>query len=286
MTELKGAPVAAALTERCRARVAALEAAGITPKLAVVRVGEREDDVSYEKGIVKRFSAAGAAVEPAALPPGTTQAGLEAKITSLNRDESVHGILLFRPLPSHLSPEPIKALIAPEKDVDCMGTANTARVFEGSKNGYVPCTAGAVIELLDFYGIGLAGRKVTIIGRSLVVGRPLAMLLLARDATVTVCHTKTCNLAEECRRSDILIACAGSAGMVGADFARPGQIVIDVGINMAGGKLRGDVDYGAVAGIVEAITPVPSGVGAVTTAVLLEQTVWSAMKLMYVTVHI
>ena len=278
MQELRGMPVVHSLKEQISQQIEDLKTKQTVPKLTVIRIGEREDDISYEKGILKRFSAAGAAADVIQLPSDTVQEALEETVIKLNNDDSVHGILLFRPLPKHLSSERLELLISKEKDVDGMGMMNNAYIYEGRKDGYAPCTAGAVIELLDFYNIGLTGKKVTIIGRSLVVGKPLAMLLIGRNATVTVCHTKTLHLAEECKRADILIACAGSAKMVGAGFTHPGQIVIDVGINMADGKLCGDVDYEPVSQNAAAITPVPGGVGTVTTSVLLKNTVQNAQR--------
>ena len=276
--ELKGAPVANAITEACKKEIGALAAKGITPKLAVVRVGEREDDLSYERGIVKRFSSAGAKTEIFALPEDIGQDGLEEIIINLNSDDKIHGILIFRPLPKYISEARIKNLILPAKDIDCMTAENTAAVFEGNGNGYPPCTPKAVMEILNFYNIGLTGKKATVVGRSMVVGKPLAMMLASANATVTLCHTKTLDLAEECRNADIIAACAGKANMLGADCVRPGKTVIDVGINMVGDKLCGDVDYEAVKNIVEAISPVPGGVGAVTTSVLLKNTVQATSK--------
>jgi methylenetetrahydrofolate dehydrogenase (NADP+)/methenyltetrahydrofolate cyclohydrolase len=277
MKELKGAPVSAALMEKCKADVAVLGQKGIVPKLAVVRIGGREDDLAYEAGIKKRFAAAGAVAEVAVLPPDVPQETLERTIDELNRDGAAHGILVFRPLPKHLSEERIKRVIAEEKDVDCMGGGSMAHVFMGDGMGYPPCTPQAVMELLDFYRIDVAGKRVVVVGRSLVVGKPLSMLLLGRNATVTVCHTKTQDLPSECRRADILVACAGKAKMITGEYVRAGQIVIDVGINMLDGRLCGDVDYAAVADQAEAVTPVPGGVGTVTTSVLLKHTVRGAM---------
>ena len=278
MRELRGMPVVKALAEQFRGEVDELAKKGIVPKLAVVRVGEREDDLSYEKGLLKRFAAVEAKAEVTVLPEDCTQEKLEETIGALNADDSVHGILLFRPLPKHLSEEKIKERIAEEKDVDCMGIRNIAHVFAGDKSGYPPCTPQAVIELLDFYGVDLTGKKVTVVGRSLVVGRPLAMLLLGKNATVTICHTRTRNLEEECRRADIIVACAGAARMIRREFVREGQIVVDVGINMVDGKLCGDVDYEAVSEVAEAVTPVPGGIGTVTTSVLLKHTIQSAKR--------
>ena len=278
MQELRGLPVVDSLAEKFKVQIEELAKNNIVPKLAVVRVGERGDDIAYEKGIIKRFSSVNAEVELLSAPLDISQDALEQMIISLNGDERVHGIIVFRPLPKHLSEARLKTVIGDEKDVDCMGITNTARVFEGNKTGYAPCTPQAVVEILDYYGIELTGKKVTIIGRSLVVGKPLAMLLLDRNATVTICHTKTLNLAEECKKADILIPCAGAAKMVGEKFTHSEQIIIDVGINYMDGALCGDVDYEAVANKVAAITPVPGGVGTVTTSVLLKHTIKSALN--------
>jgi methylenetetrahydrofolate dehydrogenase (NADP+)/methenyltetrahydrofolate cyclohydrolase len=277
MKELRGMPVVKALAEKFGEQINTLASEGIIPRLAVVRVGDRHDDISYEKGIQKRFGDVKARVDTIVLPEDVSQEKLEITVEGLNNNPGVHGILIFRPLPAHLSEERLKSLIAQEKDVDCMGIVNTSYVFAGNRNGFPPCTPQAVIEMLDHYGIGLAGKKVTIVGRSLVVGKPLAMLMLGKNATVTVCHTKTADLAKECRNADILVACAGVAKMINADFVHSQQVVIDVGINMFDGELCGDVDYEAVADKVEAITPVPGGVGTVTTSVLLKHTIKSAM---------
>lgn len=276
MQELRGMPVVNALAEDFARRVEALKKKEISPKLSVIRIGAREEDIAYEKGILKRFAAVGALVDVITLPNDTTQQQLESTVLSLNKDDTVHGILLFRPLPKHLSEEKIQILIDERKDADCMGTANIKHVFAADKQGFPPCTPQAVMELLSFYGIDLAGKKVAIVGRSLVVGKPLAMLMLSKNATVKICHTKTKDLAEECRWADILVACAGAAKMITPEFTHPDQIVIDVGINMLEGKLCGDVDYEAVAEKVAAITPVPGGVGTVTTSVLLKHTLMRA----------
>lgn len=278
MTEYRGMPAVKAMAEEFKSRVAALKERGVYPKLAVVRVGEREDDIAYEKGIMKRFGAVEADVEVIKLPVDIDEASFEKNITRLNDDDSVHGILVFRPLPKQLSDDRLKELIKPEKDVDSISMANAAKVFAGDKTGYAPCTAQAVMELLEHYKIDLTGKRVAIVGRSLVVGKPLAMLMLGKNATVTVCHTRTKNIAEECKRADILVACAGSAKMIKRDFTNPDQIVVDVGINFIDGAMCGDVDYDDVAEQVAAITPVPGGVGTVTTSVLLKHTLESAER--------
>lgn len=273
MRELRGVPVAKAMVEHLQKEVIQLQNKGIVPKLAIVRVGEREDDLSYERGIYKRFGEAGALVETFALPLEVTQKKLEEVVLGLSQSEAIHGILIFRPLPNHLNEESIKKITAVEKDVDCMTTANAAHVFSGDGQGYPPCTPQAVVEILEHYGIDVCGKKVTVVGRSMVVGRPLAMLLLQKHATVTICHTRTQNLEEECRRADILICCAGVPKMITKDFVRQGQVVIDVGIHAMQDGLCGDVDYNGVYEMVDAITPVPGGVGSVTTSVLLKHVV-------------
>lgn len=278
MVEYRGMPAVKAMAEEFKSRVAALKERGVYPKLAVVRVGEREDDIAYEKGIVKRFGTVEADVEVIKLPIDIDEESFEETIRRLNEDEKVHGILVFRPLPKQLDDNRLKEIIRPDKDVDSISMANAARVFAGDKTGYAPCTAQAVMELLEHNKIDLTGKKVVIVGRSLVVGKPLAMLMLGRNATVTVCHTRTKNIAEECKRADILVACAGSAKMIKRDFTNPDQIVVDVGINFVDGAMCGDVDYDDVAERVAAITPVPGGVGTVTTSVLLKHTLESAER--------
>lgn len=277
MEELRGAPVARAIMDKTAGEITRLAQAGIMPKLAVFRVGSREDDIAYERSIIKRFSAAGVAAEVTALSEDATQEELEAVVRRAADDESVHGILVFSPLPKKFNAGRIRMLIPAEKDVDGMTDASLAGVFRGDKNAFAPCTAQAVVEILRYYGMeNLAGKRVTVVGRSTVVGKPLAMLLLGMNATVTVCHTKTADTAAECRRADVVIACAGQARMVTDEYMSAGQTIIDVGINADGDGICGDVDYAAAQSIVAAATPVPGGVGAVTTAVLLSHTVRNA----------
>lgn len=277
MEELRGAPVARAIMDKTAGEITRLAQAGIMPKLAVFRVGSREDDIAYERSIIKRFSATGAAAEVMALSEDATQEELEAVVRRAADDESVHGILVFSPLPKKFNAGRIRMLIPAEKDVDGMTDASLAGVFRGDKNAFAPCTAQAVVEILRYYGMeNLAGKRVTVVGRSTVVGKPLAMLLLGMNATVTVCHTKTADTAAECRRADVVIACAGQARMVTDEYMSAGQTIIDVGINADGDGICGDVDYAAAQSIVAAATPVPGGVGAVTTAVLLSHTVRNA----------
>ena len=277
---LKGAPVAAALTERAASRSGALAARGVTPTLAIVRVGERPDDLSYERGALKRCERVGISVRRFAFPEGVGQEELLGVIERINADPSIHGCLIFRPLPAPLDEAAVCAALDPAKDVDCVTDGSLCGVFSGRPEGFPPCTAEAVLAVLDHYGIELEGARACVVGRSLVIGRPVAMMLLARNATVTMCHTRTADLAAECRRSDVLVAAAGHAGAIGEECLREGQVVVDVGINWdeAAGKLVGDVDYDAAQGVVAAVTPVPRGVGSVTTAVLAEHVVTAAER--------
>ncbi|MCQ2534455.1 MAG: bifunctional 5,10-methylenetetrahydrofolate dehydrogenase/5,10-methenyltetrahydrofolate cyclohydrolase [Clostridia bacterium] len=279
MTELLGKPVADSINEQLSITIKELKDSGTIPTLAVVRVGAREDDLSYERGLLKKFDSMECKVNVFELPVECTQGDLEELINTLNSDDKTHGILMFRPLPKHLSEERIKMIINPSKDVDSMGTASLATVFAGSGEGYPPCTAQAVMEILKYYNIELKGKKVTVIGRSLVIGKPVAMMLIKENATVTVCHTKTVDTPSECRNADIIVAAAGVAKMVTKEYVREGQIVIDVGMNVdENGKLCGDVNFSEVSEIVDAITPVPRGVGSVTTSVLLKHVVEGALK--------
>ena len=278
MQELRGMPVVKQIAADAALQVEELKKKGIEPKLAVVRVGEREDDLSYERGLLKRFDAVGALVESVVFPLDVTQEELEAGIKKLNEDDKVHGILVFRPLPKHLDEEVIKEMVTEMKDVDCMGSANTAHVFAQDGKGHAPCTPQAVIEMLDFYGCDLTGKKAVVVGRSMVVGKPLAQMLLKKNATVTICHTKTADLRAEVKSADFAFACAGVAKMLDASYISEGQVVIDVGINVMDGKLCGDVDYESVSEIAAAATPVPGGVGTVTTSVLLKHVLAGAMQ--------
>ncbi len=276
---LKGVSVANALTEALTERVSALNAKRITPTLAILRVGERPDDISYETGARKRCAKVGIEVRQFLLNADCTREELLDTIREINADDSIHGCLMFRPLPDKAMEEAACALLTPEKDVDCMTIGSLAAVFTGKGAGYPPCTAEACIELLDYYNIPLEGKRVAVVGRSLVIGKPVSMMLQARNATVTMCHTKTVNLPETCRNAEILVVAAGRAGVVDGRFAAPGQIVVDVGINVdAGGRLCGDVNFEAVEPMVEAITPVPGGVGSVTTAVLAKHVIEAAEK--------
>ena len=280
MAELwKGAPAAAALTEQLIPRAQALRERGIVPTLAIIRVGERPEDLSYERGAMKRCEKVGVAVRQFLLTAVSSQADLMDVIEEVNRDQSIHGCLLFRPLPRHMDEQAACAALDPAKDVDGITPGSLAAVFAGSGAGYPPCTAQACLELLDHSGYELKGKRAVVVGRSLVIGKPASMLLLGRHATVTICHTRTADLPAECRRADVLIAAAGKAGVVGASCLSPGQVVIDVGINAGeDGSLVGDVDFAVAEPVVKAITPVPGGVGAVTTSVLARHVIEAAEK--------
>ena len=277
--QLLGKEVTAALNERIKADVAKLNEKGIKPTLGIIRVGERPDDLSYERGATKRCETLGVECKKYLLPADVSQEELLKVIDEVNHDDNIHGVLMFRPLPKHIDQTVVENALAAEKDVDCQTDASLGGVFTGKKVGFPPCTPQACMEILDHYGIDCTGKKAVVIGRSLVVGKPAAMMLIKKNATVTVCHTKTVDMPSVTREADILIVAAGRAGVVDAEYVSEGQIVIDVGINVnAEGKLCGDVDYAAVEPIVEAITPVPGGVGSVTTSVLVGHVVEAAMR--------
>lgn len=277
--QLLGKEVTAALNERIKADVAKLNEKGIKPTLGIIRVGERPDDLSYERGATKRCETLGVEYKKYLLPADVSQEELLKVIDEVNNDDNIHGVLMFRPLPKHIDQTVVENALAAEKDVDCQTDASLGGVFTGKKVGFPPCTPQACMEILDHYGIDCTGKKAVVIGRSLVVGKPAAMMLIKKNATVTVCHTRTVDMPSVTREADIVIVAAGRAGVVGAEYVSEGQIVIDVGINVnAEGKLCGDVDYAAVEPIVEAITPVPGGVGSVTTSVLVGHVVEAAMR--------
>ena len=278
-TILKGAPVVAAMNEANTARCAALAAKGITPTLAVVRVGEREDDLSYERGVMTRCGKVGVAVRQFLLPADATQDALLEVIEKINADKSIHGCLLFRPLPRQFDDRTIRAALAPEKDIDGITDGSLAGVFTNTALGYPPCTAQACLEILKYYAIPLSGKRAVVVGRSLVVGKPAAMMLDRENATVTICNSRTQNLPALCKEADVVVVAMGKRGFIGADCLREGQTVVDVGIHVGDdGKLCGDVRFAEAEPVVEAITPVPGGVGTVTTSVLVGHVVEAAEK--------
>ena len=277
MQRLGGKEVADKIVNEIKVKVEELKGKGIKPKLAILRVGAREDDLAYERGVLKRFETAGVEVEVTAVESSISQEDLDRTFDGINNDPEVHGILVFRPLPKGLSDEHMRRTIDPGKDSDFMDIRNMENVLAGVPDAAAPCTAEAVMSLIRHYNIETKGKKVTVVGRSLVIGKPVALLLTTANATVTVCHTKTLNIEEECRNADIIVACCGVAKMITDKFVRPGQIIIDVGMNVdEEGRLCGDVDYEGVSQIAEAVTPVPGGVGSITTAILLKHVVDNA----------
>ena len=277
---LKGATVTAALNEKMTAKVTQLKEKGVIPTLAILRVGERPDDLSYEKGAMKRCASVGVEVKNTVLPADASQEDFDQALQQLNEDDSVHGILMFRPLPAQLDNEKARQMLRPEKDVDGCTDGSLAGVFTNTNTGFPPCTAQAAMEILDHYGIDCRGKRAVVIGRSLVVGRPAAMMLMHKDATVTICHTKTLDMPSVTRQADILIVCAGKMETIGAEYLREGQVVVDVGIgwNEEKGKLCGDVKFEEAEPVVGAVTPVPGGVGTVTTSVLVSHVVEAAAR--------
>jgi len=272
---LKGKPVADAMKEELTSKVEALKAKGITPKLGIIRVGARPDDLFYEGGAKKTCKAVGMDSEVFEYPEDIDQAAFEKAVIEVGKKKDVNGILMFAPLPKQLDERKIRSLIPVEKDVDCLTVGSAAKVFTDDATGFAPCTPSACMEMLNFYDIPIKGKNCVVLGRSLVVGKPVAMLLLRAQGTVTICHSRTENLADVCKNADILVAAVGRPKMVKANFVSAGQVVIDVGINADPdnpGKYCGDVDFAEAEPIVGKISPVPAGVGSVTTSVLCKHT--------------
>jgi len=277
---LKGKAVVDDLADNLLPRVAELKAAGVEPALAIVRVGERPDDLSYERTAMKRAEGLGVAVRRFVLPADASQDDLLTTIRQINEDDSLHGCLMFRPLPREIDEALMCDALAVEKDVDGISTASLASVFTDFDSGFPPCTAAACVKMLDYYGIAVEGKHVVVVGRSLVIGKPVAMMLLRRNASVTICHSRSQNLEDICRMADIVICATGRARAFGAEFFRSGQTVLDVGINFdEEGRMCGDVDFDAVESVVDSITPVPGGIGSVTTSLLISHAVQSAERL-------
>ena len=286
---LLGKEVNEALVASLLERTNALREKGVVPTLGIVRVGANPSDLSYEKGATTKGEQVGVDVKKFELPEDATKEEVLAMIDQVNADDSIHGVLMFRPLPAHLKNDQneICNRLDPKKDVDCMTHLSNAGVFEDRKDlGYAPCTPAACMEILDHYGIDCKGKKAVVIGRSLVVGKPAAMMLMSKNATVTICHTKTVDTAAICREADIIISAAGVLKSLTKDYVRTGQVVIDVSMNWDAekvttrgkGGMSGDAIFDEVEPIVDAITPVPGGVGAVTTSVLMKHVVEAAEK--------
>ena len=276
METLKGKECVEALLDKMKLKLLPFE--GFQPHLVIIRVGDNPSDISYEKGAMKRMEKAGIRASNYRFDADVDPDQFMEAFRYLNNDEDVDGILIFRPLPKHLDEKLICNTIDPVKDMDCISPVNQAKLFAGDESGYAPCTAEAVMELLKTYHIDPAGKEVAIIGRSMVIGKPLAMLMIKANATVTVCHTKTKDIESVCRRADIVVACAGSAKMVTPAFLKNDAVVVDVGINVdKDGNLVGDVDFDAIKDVASAASPVPGGVGTITTSVLAMHVIKAAL---------
>lgn len=274
MLELRGKKVSDGIKEYVSKE---LETLSFVPKLAIVRVGENPDDMSYERGATKKLKSFGLDVASYVFPQDISDEAFKKAFKDINEDDEVTGILLLRPLPRTINEKDIENMIDPKKDLDGISPINIAKVFAGDTTGFSPCTAEAVIEVLKAYDIELTGKRVTVVGRSMVVGKPVSMLLLKENATVTMTHTRTVDLKKRCSDAEIVIAAAGRAKMLNSDYCGQDAVMIDVGINVdENGKLCGDVDYATLDGKASAATPVPGGVGTVTTAVLAKHLIQAA----------
>lgn len=274
MLELRGKKVSDGIKEYVSKE---LETLSFVPKLAIVRVGENPDDMSYERGATKKLKSFGLDVASYVFPQDISDEDFKKAFKDINEDDEVTGILLLRPLPRTINEKDIENMIDPKKDLDGISPINIAKVFAGDTTGFSPCTAEAVIEVLKAYDIELTGKRVTVVGRSMVVGKPMSMLLLKENATVTMTHTRTVDLKKTCSDAEIVIAAAGRAKMLNSDYCGQDAVMIDVGINVdENGKLCGDVDYATLDGKASAATPVPGGVGTVTTAVLAKHLIQAA----------
>jgi methylenetetrahydrofolate dehydrogenase (NADP+)/methenyltetrahydrofolate cyclohydrolase len=274
---LSGKEVSQNLLNKLKKNILKLKCEGVTPAAAFIRIGSHRDDMTYQNSILRVCNNIGVTTILHELEDNITTEGLIELITKLNEDNLIHGIMIFRPFPDDIDEELINNTISPEKDVEGMNSVNLAKVFSGVNEGFAPCTATAVMEILDYYKISLKGKHAVILGRSMVVGRPLSMMLLKKDETVTLCHSKTERIDEISRTADVLVAAMGRANVVGADYIKPGAIVIDVGINVdQNGNINGDVNFDEVVNLASMITPVPGGVGSVTTAILIKNIVKAA----------
>lgn len=277
MIELRGKEVAAAIRAQIEKDVAAME--GHIPKLAIVRAGEEEDDMAYERGALKRMADLGLEAESYAFPEDISNEAFQAELKKINDDPAVNGILLLAPLPKGLDEAAATAIISPEKDIDGIGPVNKMKLYEGDTSGFAPCTAQAVMEVLDYADVDVTGKHITVVGYGMTVGKPLSIMLLNRKATVSICRSRTTeeDLKKLCSASDIIVAATGKMGMIGPDYIKEGAVVIDVGISMGeDGAIHGDVQFAEISEIAAMATPVPGGVGAVTTTILAKQLVRAA----------
>ncbi|MBP1745216.1 MAG: bifunctional 5,10-methylene-tetrahydrofolate dehydrogenase/5,10-methylene-tetrahydrofolate [Firmicutes bacterium] len=276
---IKGKPVADSISEDLTKKVEMLKTKGVAPKLTIVRVGVNPSDLAYERGALKRFASIGIATEVKELSLEITQGDFISELEKINKDDSVNGILIFRPLPKQLDEKVIKYIIAPEKDVDCLSPVNVAKVMENDATGFAPCTPSAVMEILKYYNVPMKGKKAVVVGRSMVVGKPVSMLFLNENATVTICHSKTQDIPTVCEDGDILVVGIGKAKMIDSSYVKCGAVVIDVGINVdENGNMCGDVDTEDCLDKVSMLTPVPEGVGSVTTSILAKHVVKACIQ--------
>lgn len=276
---LSGAVVAQKLDDELKGKIEKLKKNGIAPTLCVVRLGQKPEDLSYERGLLKKAEKLGIEVNKKLYDENITQEELAGELRKIDADNNNHGILIFRPLPSHIDEKKVLELISPQKDADGVTDASMLGIYADTGVGNPPCTAKACMEILKHYDIRLQGKKAVVLGRSLVVGKPLALMLLKENATVTICHSKSENLSKICKEADILIAAVGKAKLLDKEYVSEGQIVIDVGINMGeDGKLCGDVNFEEVESVVSKISPVPGGVGTVTATVLMSHVVAMAER--------
>lgn len=276
---IKGKMVADAISEELTKKVETLKTKGINPKLTIVRAGANPSDLAYERGALKRCDSIGIIAEVKELPEEISQSDFISELEKISSDKAVNGILIFRPLPKQLDESVMKYVIAPEKDIDCFSPVNVAKVMENDATGFAPCTPSAVMEILKFYDVPMLGKKAVVVGRSMVVGKPVSMLLLNENATVTICHSKTQDMPEVCAEADILVVGIGKAKMIDSRYIKEGAVVIDVGINVdENGKMSGDVDTDDCIKKASMITPVPAGVGSVTTSILAKQTIKACMQ--------
>jgi methylenetetrahydrofolate dehydrogenase (NADP+)/methenyltetrahydrofolate cyclohydrolase len=276
---LTGKEVAQKLDQDIQAEVQALKARSVNPTLRIMIVGEAPDSLYYANSAKKMAEKNGIGCEIEQLAGSMSQDDFVKVLRDRNADRSIHGIIVMRPLPKQISEDVVKYVLAPEKDVDCFNPVNAGKIMAGDMTGFPPATPQAVMEILKFYEVSLSGKEAVVIGRSMVVGKPMSMLLLGENCTVTVCHSRTKDLPSVCRRADVLVAAIGKAKMITKDYIKQGATVMDVGINPEGDKFVGDVDTEQAKDIAAAITPVPGGVGTVTTRVLLKHVVKAAKLL-------
>jgi methylenetetrahydrofolate dehydrogenase (NADP+)/methenyltetrahydrofolate cyclohydrolase len=273
---LTGKEVAQKMDQDIQAEVQVLKAKGVNPSLKIMIVGDAPDSLAYANSAKKMAEKNGILCDIEQHPGSTSQDDFVNILKQRNADKAIHGIIVMRPFPKQISEDVVKYVLSPEKDVDCFNPVNAGKIMAGDMTGFPPATPQAVMEILRFYGIPMSGKEAVVIGRSMVVGKPMSMLLLGENATVTVCHSRTQDLPGVCRRADILVAAIGKAKMITTNYIKPGATVMDVGINVEGDKLYGDVDTEPAKDVASAITPVPGGVGTVTTRVLLKHVVKAA----------